>query len=115
MKNKNLPINPAGFHDIGPGMTDEDHQNYVPDFQDVLRTENGAFVDYVYRFYGQENSIYGDEYLPPNGATKLEVLLAVKIRQLIASKKFPFDEDSADRELVRDILINAKTALDRKS
>ena len=114
MSNKKFPLNPAGYHDIGAGMTDEAHQTVVPNFQDVMRVENGAFVDYVFDFYGKNDSIYGAECFPPKGVSKLEVLLAVKIRQLTAIEESPFDEGSIDRELVRDIIVSAKAALEKQ-
>tara|TARA_B100001250_G_scaffold414473_1_gene453092 strand:+ start:1826 stop:2062 length:237 start_codon:yes stop_codon:yes gene_type:complete len=57
------------------------------------------FVDYVFSFYGK-NGIYD------MGATKDQILKATYIR--LKSLKYahmPFDQDTVDREYVRDILI----------
>ena len=58
------------------------------------------FVDYVFSFYGK-NGIYD------MGATKEQILKATYIR--LKSLKYAhmsFDQDTTDREFVRDILID---------
>tara|TARA_R110001592_G_scaffold238371_1_gene498004 strand:- start:348 stop:587 length:240 start_codon:yes stop_codon:yes gene_type:complete len=65
---------------------------YIKDYKD--------FINYVYEFYGK-GKIYDMK------ATKEQVVLATMIRlDTPRHKKFPFNGDSADREIVRDILIN---------
>ena len=65
---------------------------YISDYED--------FINYVYGFYGK-GKIYD------MNATKEQVVLATMIRlDKPRHKKFPFNGDSADREIVRDILIN---------
>lgn len=54
------------------------------------------FVDYVFSFYGAGG-------LYDMGATKEQIREATKVR--LENKDCPFDGDSVDRELVRDILI----------
>ena len=67
------------------------------------------FVDYVYGFYGKGDSLYGLSFFPSTGGvTKAEIIMATKIRMLTATKDFPFDGDSMDREAVRDIMIKAQ-------
>lgn len=60
------------------------------------------FIDYVLSFYGP-----GEIY--DMGATREDVLEALVTRLL--SKRYssvPFDGDSIDREMIRDIMIEAK-------
>jgi len=58
------------------------------------------FIDYVYEFYGK-GKIYD------MNATKEKIALATMMRlNKPENKKLPFNGDSIDRELVRDILIN---------
>tara|TARA_R110000823_G_scaffold3818_1_gene14479 strand:- start:163 stop:486 length:324 start_codon:yes stop_codon:yes gene_type:complete len=66
------------------------------------------FVDYVNQFYGKDG-IYAEEFFPPNGATPAEIVLAVKIK-LLMNIDLPFDGDSMDREIVRDIIAQARLA-----
>ena len=54
------------------------------------------FIDYVFSFYGK-GGIYD------MGATKEQIREATNVR--LENKDTPFDGDSVDRELVRDILI----------
>jgi hypothetical protein len=54
------------------------------------------FIDYVYSFYGS-GGIYDF------GATKTNIKKAIAIRK--RDKTIPFDADSVDRELIRDILL----------
>jgi hypothetical protein len=58
------------------------------------------FVDYVLSFYGP-NELYD------LGATREEVLQALAVRLLIGETggQVPFEGDTVDRELVRDIMI----------
>ncbi len=62
------------------------------------------FVSYVLDFYGQRG-LYKD-FFPPDGVTTQEVEAAVAIRK--AQNDPPFDGDSFDRELVRDIMLAKK-------
>ena len=66
------------------------------------------FVDYVHQFYGKDG-IYAKQFFPPNGATPAEIVLAVKIK-LLMNIDLPFDGDSMDREIVRDIMAQARLA-----
>ena len=61
--------------------------------------EMNEFVDYVLNFYGHDK-IYDI------GVTRKEVIKATKIRMIL--KSLPFDGDSFDRELVRDIMISMR-------
>ena len=74
---------------------------------DILLSKNNMeFVDHVNTFYGS-NSIYGKESFPSTGGvTKAEIILAIKIRMLM-NIKLPFEGDSMDREIIRDIMIEA--------
>jgi len=82
------------------------------------------FVEYVYMFYGsgmvthyeldddetayEDVSIYGKEFFPSTGGvTRGEIIMATKIRMLMEDQP-PFEGDSWDREIVRDIMIEAK-------
>jgi len=71
-----------------------------------------TFEEYVYDFYGQgDDSLYGEEFFPSTGGvTMAEIRLATKIRELLCTEnsKLPFDGDSLDREIVRDILLNSR-------
>tara|TARA_R110000796_G_scaffold167852_1_gene284757 strand:- start:809 stop:1147 length:339 start_codon:yes stop_codon:yes gene_type:complete len=88
----------------------------------LLSKNNMEFVEYVNVFYGkgkvthyddnenpyQGNSIYGKEFFPSTGGvTKEEIILALKIRMLM-NIDLPFDGDSMDREIIRDIMIEAR-------
>ena len=91
---------------------------------DILLSQNNMeFVDYVNTFYGsgmvtrhkgldneiayEDVSIYGKEFFPSTGGvTKAEIILAIKIRMLL-NIDLPFDGDSMDREIIRDIMIEA--------
>lgn len=57
------------------------------------------FIDYVWSFYAP-NDLYGEFF--NNTLTKEEIIKAVNIRK--ANKKLPFEGDSLDREIVRDIM-----------
>ena len=58
------------------------------------------FIDYVFDFYGQDG-IYDMQ------ATKEQIATATNIRlKSLKYVKLPFDGDTIDRELVRDILIS---------
>tara|TARA_R100001377_G_scaffold31751_1_gene17322 strand:- start:29 stop:325 length:297 start_codon:yes stop_codon:yes gene_type:complete len=76
--------------------------------EDIFKNIDNEFVSYVHEFYGKD-SIYGEEFFPPNGATTTEIILAVKIRQIM-NIDLPFDGDSMDREIVRDIMAQARLA-----
>ena len=82
------------------------------------------FVEYVYTFYGsgmvthyeglddekgyEGDSIYGKEFFPSTGGvTRGEIIMATKFRMLMEDQP-PFEGDSWDREIVRDIMIEAK-------
>jgi len=67
-----------------------------------------TFEEYVYDFYGQgDESLYGEEFFPSTGGvTMAEIRLATKIRKY--NTALPFDGDSIDREIVRDILVNSR-------
>jgi|TARA_R110000796_G_scaffold205939_1_gene322312 hypothetical protein len=58
------------------------------------------FVKYVMRFYGK-GGIYDF------GATEEDIVIATDIR-LKNKPEIPFDGDSLDREIVRDILLDMK-------
>lgn len=66
------------------------------------------FVNYVLDFYGQRG-IY-EEFFKPDGVTRGEVETALKIRKTQADP--PFDGDSFDRELVRDIMFVLRGEVD---
>ena len=83
------------------------------------------FVDYVYTFYGsgkvthydclddekgyEGDSIYGKEFFPSTGGvTKAEIVMATKIRMSMRTKDLPFDGDTVDREMVRDIMVESR-------
>lgn len=57
------------------------------------------FIGYVMSFYGHDN-------LYDIGVTKEEVIKATNIRMTF--KSMPFDGDSIDRELVRDIILTMR-------
>ena len=67
-----------------------------------------TFEEYVYGFYGQTgDSLYGEEFFrSTGGVTMAEIRLATKIRE--SNCELPFEGDSIDREIVRDILINSR-------
>ncbi len=67
-----------------------------------------TFEEYVYDFYGQGGeSLYGEVTFPSTGGvTMAEIRLATKIRKY--DTDLPFDGDSIDREIVREILINSR-------
>jgi len=82
------------------------------------------FVEYVYTFYGsgmvthydclddekgyEGDSIYGKEFFPSTGGvTRGEIIMATKLRMSMEGPA-PFEGDSWDREIVRDIMIEAK-------
>jgi len=58
------------------------------------------FIDYVFDFYGQDG-IYDMQ------ATKEQIATATNIRlKSLKYVKLPFDGDTIDREIIRDILIS---------
>ena len=61
---------------------------------------NNEFIEYVLLFYG-DGGIYDIN------ATKEEVVEALNVRLKIR-KDIPFDGDSFDRELVRDIILGSR-------
>lgn len=61
---------------------------------------NNEFIEYVLKFYGKGG-------LYDFNATKDEVLQALDVR-LNTRKDIPFDGDSFDRELVRDIILGSR-------
>jgi hypothetical protein len=63
---------------------------------------NKAFIEYVLSFYGPAG-IYGRELIFGGGVSEEEVVAALKVRK--KNKKVPFDGDSLDREIVRDIML----------
>jgi len=65
------------------------------------------WVEYIYNFYG-EGGIYAEEFFPEidgAGVSYSEIILAMKVRNLIIDE--PFD-GSIDREIVRDIMLEAR-------
>jgi hypothetical protein len=62
-----------------------------------------TFIDYVLSFYGPQQ-IYG-EYFDHN-LKREEVLEAVKLR--LENETTPFDGDSVDREIVRDLMLKKR-------
>jgi hypothetical protein len=77
-----------------------------------------TFEEYVFDFYGKGDnhkrghSLYGEEFFPSadgqdGGVTMAEIRLATKIR-IIAQPDLPFDGDTIDRVIVRDILLGAR-------
>ncbi len=56
------------------------------------------FIDYVLSFYG-EGGLYDF------GASEVDVLVALAERITAAGEGLPFEGDSIDRELVRDIML----------
>tara|TARA_R110001583_G_scaffold4214_1_gene24763 strand:+ start:207 stop:536 length:330 start_codon:yes stop_codon:yes gene_type:complete len=74
--------------------------------ENIFTDADDEFVKYVHGFYGK-GGIYAEEFFPPNGVTQTEIVLAVKIRKLM-NIDFPFHGDSGDREIVRDIMAQAR-------
>ena len=62
------------------------------------------WVEYIYNFYG-EGGIYAEEFFPEAGVSYSEIILAMKIRDLIIGEEF---DGSIDREIVRDIMLEAR-------
>ena len=62
------------------------------------------WVEYIYNFYG-EGGIYAEEFFTEAGVLYSEIILAMKVRNLIIDE--PFD-GSIDREIVRDIMLEAR-------
>ena len=77
--------------------------------EDIFADIDSDFVNYVQSFYGKD-SIYGEEFFPPRGATLTEIIVATKIRKLINTNS-PFHGDSMDREIVRDIITQMREKL----
>ena len=72
-----------------------------PILEDIKTSE---FVEYIYNFYG-EGGIYAEEFFPEAGVSYSEIILAMKIRDLIIGEEF---DGSIDREIVRDIMLEAR-------
>ena len=100
-----------------------DEFNIIEGFKESpFRDVDMEFVDYANGFYGQPDkvpfspsrspgvdSIYGKDFFPEtNGVTKAEIILATKIRMSMSIVGLPFNGDSTDREIVRDIMIAAR-------
>ena len=88
-----------------------DEFNIIEGFKESpFRDVDMEFVDYANGFYGQGvDSIYGKDFFPAtNGVTKAEIILATKIRMSMSIVGLPFNGDSTDREIVRDIMIAAR-------
>jgi hypothetical protein len=64
----------------------------------IMSPKNEAFISYVLSFYGN-----GADAIYPMGATREDVIFALGIR-IAGRPDFPFDGDSTDREMVRDIM-----------
>jgi|TARA_R110000851_G_scaffold123682_2_gene253569 hypothetical protein len=64
-----------------------------------MSPKHEEFISYVLSFYGT-----GDDAIYPMGATREDVIFALGIR-IAGRPAFPFDGDSTDREMVRDIMI----------
>lgn len=65
------------------------------------------FVEYVYDFYKPDSNLY------PMNITRDDIQEATKIR--LSDESIPFEGDSVDREMVRDIMIdkmNKKSLVD---
>ena len=62
------------------------------------------WVEYIYNFYG-EGGIYAEEFFPEAAVSYSEIILAMKIRDLIIGEEF---DGSIDREIVRDIMLEAR-------
>jgi hypothetical protein len=73
---------------------------------EILTDIDAGFVNYVHDFYGRDE-VYGEEFFPPHGVTIAEIMLATKIRKLM-NIDLPFGGDSIDREIVRDIMLEAR-------
>jgi hypothetical protein len=63
--------------------------------------KKAEFIDYVLSFYAP-GQIYGDFF--ENSLTQEEVNRAVNLR-IKKTDEIPFDGDSVDREIVRDIIL----------
>lgn len=61
------------------------------------------FENYVYDFYGP-HQLYGDFF--GHTLTREEIRTAIEFR--MSNMEFPFDGDSVDREIVRDILFTMR-------
>jgi len=72
-----------------------------PVLEDIKTSE---FVEYIYNFYG-EGGIYAEEFFPEAAVSYSEIILAMKIRDLIIGEEF---DGSIDREIVRDIMLEAR-------
>ena len=69
-----------------------------------MNTKTETFISYLLDFYGQ-GGVYDF------GVTRDDILLALGIR-LARNTMLPFDGDSIDREMVRDIILEAKPQLE---
>ena len=69
-----------------------------------MNTKTETFISYLLDFYGP-GGVYDF------GVTRDDILLALGIR-LARHENAPFDGDSIDREMVRDIILEAKPQLE---
>tara|TARA_R110002074_G_scaffold57366_1_gene141255 strand:+ start:597 stop:812 length:216 start_codon:yes stop_codon:yes gene_type:complete len=69
-----------------------------------MNTKTETFISYLLDFYGP-GGIYDI------GVTRDDILLALGIR-LARNAMLPFQGDSIDREMVRDIILEAKPQLE---
>jgi hypothetical protein len=66
-------------------------------------------TDYVKEFPEYVLSFYGPGEIYDRGFTMQEIKQAIKIRKIHPNlRKMPFDADSFDRELVRDIVLKMR-------
>ena len=71
-----------------------------------MSPKNEAFISYVLSFYGD-----GADAIYPMGATRETVVFALGMR-LAGRPDLPFDGDSTDREMVRDIMTRNDHAME---
>lgn len=75
----------------------------------ISRQEIDEFVDYVLKFYGENDSLYGKDFFPPNGVSRGRVEKAVMHYLNNLSEDCEWGNgDSLDRERVREIMLNNK-------
>ena len=72
--------------------------------QNIMTNKTETFISYLLGFYGP-GGVYDF------GVTRDDILLALGIR-LARNTMLPFDGDSIDREMVRDIILEAKPQLE---
>ena len=84
----------------------------MPTVQNVIDyTDPDVFVDYVMSFYSNSP----DSLYPELDFTKDEIYLALAVR--LTRKKYeetPFEGDTIDREIVRDIVLDRRVQLSKK-